>query len=81
MGVSEVVKAILLFLFPGWDFVVIDAKVRSGRVAMGWHLASCSLRNYWGSDSCIGTGIYSHELSVEFRFFNVYGPFQNRETF
>ena len=50
-------------------------------MATGWCLASCSLRNSWGCDSCIGTYIYSHDLSAEFQLFNVYGPYLIRETY
>lgn len=81
MGSSDVIKGVLLSLFPGWDFVVLDAQGRSGGVVTGWRLASCRLLNSWGSELCIGTDVYFHELSAEFRLFNVYGPYLNREVF
>ena len=80
MCVTEIVKGVLLSLFPRWDFVVNDAKGRSGGVATRWCLASCSLRNTWGCDSCIGIDIYSHDLSVEFFLFNVYGSYLNWDS-
>ena len=80
MGVSEVIKGVLLSLLPEWDFVVHDAKCSRG-VATAWRLASCCLRNSWGSESCIRTDIYFHELSAEFWLFNVYGSYLNREIF
>lgn len=48
---------------------------------MGWRVASCCLLNSWGSDSCLGTDVYFQELSAEFRLFNVYDPYLNREVY
>ena len=81
MGPNEVIKGVLLYLFPGWDFVVLDAKGRSGGVATGWRVASCRLLNSWGSDFCLGIDVYFQELSVEFQILNVYDPYLNREVY
>ena len=81
MGPSEVMKGVLLSLFPGWDFVVLDVRGRSSNVATGWRVDSCHLLNSWVSDSYLSTDVLFQELYAEFRLLNVYGPYLNREVF
>jgi exonuclease III len=59
MGVSELVVASLESLFPGWSFVAVDAKGRSGGLATGWSLKRCNCERIWGFESGIGLNIFS----------------------
>ena len=81
LGTSEVIKEFLRNLLPGWEFLVLDARGRLGGLAMGWRVASCHLSNSWGSESYLGTDLYSQELNSKFHLFNVYGPYQNIVSF
>lgn len=81
MGTREVIKGVLHSLLPGLDFMVLDAKDRSGGVATGWRVASCHLINSWGSKSCLGTDVFFQDLNLEFHLLNVYGPYLNKEAF
>lgn len=81
LGTSEVIKELLWNLFPSWEFLVLYARGRLGGLATGWQVASCHLSNSWGSESCLGTDLYSQELNSEFSLFNVYGPYHNRVAF
>lgn len=81
LGLCYVIKDLLSRLLLGCDFLVLDAKGRSGGLAIGWKMTSCRLINSWGVSSCLGVDLYSQELNSEFRLFNIYGLYQNREVF
>ena len=81
LGPSNVIKDLLKRLLLGWDFMVLYAKGRSCGLATGWKLTSFRMSNSWGSLSCLGMDIFSQELNSEFRLFNIYDPYQNREAF
>ena len=57
LGPCNVIKELLLKLLPGWDFIFLDARGRSGGLATGWKLTSFQLANSEGSPSYIGVDI------------------------
>lgn len=48
LGSSDSVKDMLYYLLPGWVFLVLDARGRSGGLATGWRSVSCQISNSWG---------------------------------
>lgn len=81
MGDCASVQKALHSLLPGWEFLAMDARGRSGGLAMGWHKARCRFINSWGCFSCLGVDIYSQELNSSFCMINIYGPYQERVVF
>lgn len=81
LGSSESVKDMLQYLLSGWEFLVMDARGRSGGLALGWRSVSCRISNSWGCFSCLGVELYSQDLNTSFCLVNVYGPYQDRVVF
>ena len=54
LGVGDVIKDRLESWFLGWVFAVLDARGRSGGLAIGWKEASVKAINLWGMDSVLG---------------------------
>jgi hypothetical protein len=68
-------------LFPGWDFLGLDARGRSGGLAIGWCSRSIKLLNSWASDSCLGIDVQVEGLGLEVKIINAYGPHTDRIPF
>ena len=81
LGTSESVKHLLQSVLPGWDFLVMDVRGRSGGLATSWHSSSCRISSSWGCFLCLGVNLYSQELNSSFCLINVYGPSQDRVGF
>lgn len=81
MGSSGSVQLMFQSLLSGWEFLVMDAKGRSGGFATGWRGACCRISNSWGCLSCLGVDLFSQELNSSFCLVNVYGPYQDRVVF
>jgi exonuclease III len=64
----------LLKLFPGWDFLGLDAIGRSGGLVIGWNQKKIKLLNSWASDSCLGVEVLVKGLGKTLRLLNIYGP-------
>lgn len=77
MGSSDYIQLMLQSLLLGWDFLVIDARGRSGGLAMGWRSSYCQISNSWGCFSCLGVDISSQELNSSLYLVNVYGSYQD----
>lgn len=45
LGSSEAITDSFQSLLPGWEFLVLDAKGRSGGLATSWHSTSCCFSN------------------------------------
>ena len=78
LGVGEAVKENLESWLPGWSFVTLDVRGRSGGLAVGWRKCFLKLVNAWGLDSVLGLELFSEELGLLLSVINVYGPYLNR---
>ena len=81
LGVGEVIQERLESWIPGWSFVSLDARGRSGGLAVGWKNSRVKLINSWGSEVVLGVEIFSKELGISLSVVNVYGPYNNRVPF
>ena len=81
LGLGEVIQERLESWIPGWSFVTLDAKGRSGGLAVGWRISGVKLINSWGSEGVLGVVVFSEELGISFSVINVYGPYINRVPF
>jgi exonuclease III len=59
LGLGSATKNLLSRILPGWEFLVLDAKGRSGGLATRWKMTTCRLVNSWGYYSCLGVDIFS----------------------
>jgi hypothetical protein len=64
----------LLSLFPGWDFLGLDAHGRLGGLVIGWLSRKINLLNSWASDSCLGLEVQTEGLGMTLKLLNIYGP-------
>ena len=81
LGVGEVIKERLESWIPGWSFVTLDARGRSGGLAVGWKNCCMKLVNAWGMDAALGAEVYSEYLGTSLTVVNVYGPYLNRTPY
>ena len=81
LGVGEVIQEKLESWIPGWSFVSLDVRGRSGGLAVGWNNRRVKLNNAWGSEGVLGVEIFSEELGMSLSVVNVYGPYINRVPF
>ena len=81
LGVGVVIQGKLESWFPGWSFVTLDAKGRSGGLAVGWKNNCVKMINSWGSEAMLGVEIFSEDLGISLSVINVYGPYINRAPF
>ena len=59
LGAGEVIQGKLESWLPGWSFVTLDAKGRSGGLAVGWINSSVKMINSWGSEAVLGVEFFS----------------------
>ena len=81
MGNCDSVQQALFTLLPGWDFLAMDARGRSGGLATGWRKTGCRVSNSWGCSSCLGVDIFSREHNTSFFLINIYGPYLDQTGF
>jgi len=81
LGNSEDTVKILETLLPGWKFVGVDARGRSGGVASGWNMKRCRCDSSWGFQGGVGLDIWDALLGKLVTILNVYGPYLNRAGF
>ena len=81
LGVGEVIQERLESWIPGWSFVTLDARGRSGGLAVGWKNRCVKLINSWGTEAVLGVEVFSEELGMSLLVINVYGPYINRVPF
>ena len=81
MGCSEEVVRVLETLLPGWNFVAMDARGRSGGLASGWKVQSCRCDKSWGINSGVGLVVWDSVLGKALTILNIYGPYLNRASF
>ena len=81
LGCSEVVIRVLETLLPGWIFVAVDARGRSGGLASGWKVQSCRCDCSWGINSGVGLVVWDSVLGKALTILNIYGPYLNRASF
>lgn len=81
MGCSEEVVRVLETLLPGWKFVAVDARGRSGGLASGWKVQSCRCDCSWGIFSGVGLEVWDTEIGKTLTILNIYGPYLNRASF
>ena len=81
LGIGEVIQERLENWIPGWSFVTLDAKGRSGGLAVGWRNNCVKLINSWGSEGVLGVEVFSADLGLSLTAINVYGPYLNRAPF
>ena len=80
-GVGEVIQGKLESWFPGWSFVSLDAKGRSGGLAVGWKNICVKMLNAWGSEAVLGVDLLFEDLGISLSVLNIYGPYINRAPF
>ena len=66
---------------PGWSFITLDVKGRSGGLAVGWRICKLKLVDSWGMDSVLYVEVLSADLGITIKVINIYGPYQNRVPF
>jgi len=81
LGVGEVIKNCLESWMPGWSFLTLDVKGRSGGLAVGWRSSCMKLVDSWGMDSVLCVDVLSADLGITIKVINVYGPYHNRVPF
>jgi len=81
LGEMGEVKSKLEGMLPGWVFVCLDVRGRSGGLATGWNTRSVKIENVWGMESVIGCSLSSLDIGETFTLLNIYGPYQNRIPF
>ena len=81
LGVGEVIQGKLESWFPGWSFVTLDAKGRSGGLAVGWKNNCVRMINSWGAEAVLGVELFCADLGISLTVINVYGPYNNRAQF
>ena len=74
---KDMIAKILSALFPGWSFVGLDARGRSGALFIGWRARSTKLLNSWEFNSGLGGYFLVEGIGKELRFINVYDPHTN----
>lgn len=75
------ISRLLEYMLPGWKFTGLAAQCRFGGISFGYNAHSIKLINCWGGAGHIGANIFSVELGMNFRIFNIYRPCQNRSEF
>ena len=81
LGVGEMIQERLESWLPGWSFVTLDARGRSGGLAVGWNNCRVKMINALGSEAVLGVEVCSEELGMSLLVINVYGPYINRVPF
>jgi len=81
LGVGDVIKDCLERWLPGWTFLTLDVKGRSGGLAVGWRNNSLKLVSSWGMDSVLCVVLLSADLGISLKVVNIYGPYNNRIPF
>jgi len=81
LGVGDVIKNSLESWLPGWSFLTLDVKGRSGGLAVGWKNSCLKLVDSWGMDSVLCVDLMSADLGFTIKVINVYGPYHNRVPF
>jgi len=81
LGVGDVIKDCLESWLPGWTFITLDVKGRSGGLAIGWKNCKLKLITSWGMDSVLCAEVLSAELGFSIKVINIYGPYNNRVPF
>ena len=61
--------------------MTMDARGRSGGLAVGWKNSCVKLINSWGIEAVLGVEVFSEELGISLSVVNVYGPYLNRGPF
>jgi hypothetical protein len=61
-------------LFPGWDFLGMDASEISEGLINGWNLRKIKPLKSWASDSCLGLKVLVEGLGMTLNLLNIYGP-------
>jgi hypothetical protein len=72
---------ILTSLFPGWFFLGLDARGRSGGLVIGWRARCIKLLNSWAFDSGLGGDFLVEGIGKVIRIINVYGPHTDQISF
>jgi len=81
LGESSVIKERLESWLPGWSFVTLDVRGRSGGMAVGWKTCVMKVQSAWGMESVLGVELRPVDLGSCLKVINVYGPYQNRAPF
>jgi hypothetical protein len=81
MGDATTVIPYLESFLKQWKLIGVDAKGRSGGLALGWNFRFVKLLNTQGFDFWLGVNIFQEELGRCFTILNVYGPYQDQVTF
>jgi len=78
LGIGDEIKTRLECWLPGWVFVTLDVRGRSGGLAVGWNERHVKMLNSWGMESAIGMHFLGLEPGENFTVVNIYGPYINR---
>ena len=81
MGDGVSLASSLELLLHGWTFCSVDAKGKSRGLLLGWRNRVLHFLNSWAMDLGLYVALYSIEFKMELGFFNVYGPYVEREGF
>jgi len=68
-------------LLPDWSFFYLDAKGRSGSLALGFNNHIVKIHNAWGGHGFLGADITSSSPLISLRLLNIYGPCHHRQAF
>jgi len=81
LGVGDVIKDCLERWLPGWTFITLDVKGRSGGLAIGWRNSCLKMVSSWGMESVLCVEVLSADLGQTVKVVNIYGPYNNRAPF
>ena len=58
-------------ILPGWIFISLDAKGKSGGLLIGWRKRIFNLVNAWAMESGLSASLYSIEMKEVYCFMNI----------
>ena len=58
LGVGEMIQERLESWLLGWSFVTLDARGRSGGLAVGWKNRGVKMINSWGTEAVLGVEVF-----------------------
>lgn len=81
LGLVDHIILVLHSIKPIWHFQALDIMGQLGGLALGINPCTIHLKASWCGVGFIGMDIFSSELGMELKIFNIYGPCHNKEAF
>lgn len=81
LGDGQLIHNSLKNFVPDWRFFYLDARGRSGGLALGFNSRTVKICNAWGGQGFLGADITSNSPLISLRIINIYRPCHHREAF